>query len=69
MKWVKWIELAFAGWIFFSPWVLGFSELIPALWSCMISGIVIGVIVAWELFGEPNEMSPPSGGPPTLPLS
>lgn len=64
MKWVKWCELGVAGWVFFSPWILGFSELVPALWSCVISGVVIGVIAAWELFGEPAS----SNQTPQLPL-
>ena len=52
MKWVKWIEFFVAFWVFVSPWILGFSEIIPALWSCIISGVILMVIVSWELFGD-----------------
>lgn len=51
MKQVFWVEFAIGIWMVVSPWVLGFSEIIPALWSCTISGVLISTISLWQLFG------------------
>ena len=51
MKQVFWVEFTMGIWVVVSPWVLGFSEIVPALWSCTISGVLIAVISLWQLFG------------------
>lgn len=62
MAWANITEFVLGIWLIISPWVLGFSEIIPALWSCTISGILLGLTAFWELFGnEPQEESRANG--------
>lgn len=52
MLWANVTELILGVWLIASPWVLGFSEIVPAFWSCTISGITLGLVALWELLGK-----------------
>lgn len=38
-RWQDWLNLALGIWLFFSPWMLGFSFDESALWNTLIVGI------------------------------
>lgn len=48
----SWIKLALGLWVFVSPWVLGFAGYPLALWSNILSGTCIVVLMLWTLFGQ-----------------
>jgi len=52
MKWIYRIQIIIGAWILISPWILGFSNVTPALWSNIITGIAIALIGYWYIFGE-----------------
>ena len=36
-------------WLFISPWVLGFANLVGAAWSAWIIGVITVILAAWAL--------------------
>lgn len=52
MKYIGWAELVLGIWILASPWILGFSDITLALWSNLITGVVVVIVSLWGLFGE-----------------
>lgn len=57
----EWVNMLLGVWIFISPWILGFSRVLPALWDHWITGAVIvliafvGIVSAWPDRGEPAQ--------------
>ena len=51
------INLILAIWLFLSPWIVGFVNVVPAAWVAWLSGIAIAIIsvVALSAFGEWEE--------------
>ena len=51
------INLILAAWLFLSPWIVGFSGVMPAAWVAWLTGIAIGVfaIAALSAFAEWEE--------------
>lgn len=47
-EWEEWVNVAIGIWILVSPWVLGFSGVSAAMWTCVVLGIVIAAMAAWE---------------------
>ena len=52
MRNLSWLQLLIGAWIIISPWILGFSSINIALWSCLIGGMLTVIISLWQLFGE-----------------
>jgi len=52
MNYFSWAKLILGLWVFVSPWVLGFAGYPLALWSNILSGAGIVVLVLWTLFGK-----------------
>ncbi len=46
------LQLAIALWVFVSPWVLGFASVMFALWSSVLAGAAMGLVVLWEVYGK-----------------
>ncbi|MEK7658077.1 MAG: SPW repeat protein [Patescibacteria group bacterium] len=57
MKLLNWVILVLGLWILISPWALDFSALTVALWSNVVSGVLIIIFALWELFGEKSSAS------------
>lgn len=57
MKSLNWIQLILGVWVLISPWVLGFAELTPALWSNVVAGAVVAIVALWALFGGESSSS------------
>lgn len=47
-EWEEWVNVVVGIWILVSPWVLGFSGITSAMWVCVVLGIVIAAMAAWE---------------------
>ena len=50
----NWTEFIIGIWLILSPWILGFSNMVILKWSSVLSGLIIGLINAWILFGQPT---------------
>ncbi|HYG88357.1 MAG TPA: SPW repeat protein [Azospirillum sp.] len=48
--WEEWGNLLVGIWAIISPWIVGFSGDIAAMWSHVILGIVVAAFAAWELW-------------------
>lgn len=49
MRWQDWVSLVLGGWLAVSPWVLGYSDVVPATWSAVIVGVVLGAYALVEI--------------------
>jgi hypothetical protein len=47
--WEEWTEVALGVWMIVSPWILGFGGIQAAMWSAVISGLVIVALAMWVL--------------------
>ncbi|MBI4160103.1 SPW repeat protein [Candidatus Wolfebacteria bacterium] len=50
MQYLPWGAGFLGLWIMVSPWILGFSDITPALWSNVVAGVFIILIAMWEIF-------------------
>lgn len=51
----NWTEFIIGIWLILSPWVLGFSNMVVLKWSSVLSGLIIGLISGWILFGKEHD--------------
>lgn len=63
MKLINWSVLVLGFWVLISPFALAFSALSSAMWSNVISGVLIIVFALWSLFGGNNGGSSSSAMP------
>lgn len=49
MAWEEWVSVALGVWLAVSPWALGFSGLVAAMWNAVIVGSVVAVLALWAL--------------------
>ncbi len=49
MAWEEWANVALGVWLAISPWVLGFSATVPAMWNAVIIGVVMAALALWTL--------------------
>ena len=49
MAWEEWANVALGIWLLISPWVLGFSSMMAAMWNAVIVGIVVAALALWAL--------------------
>jgi len=49
MAWEEWVSVAFGIWLVISPWLLGFSALVAAMWNAVIVGVVVAALALWAL--------------------
>lgn len=47
--WQEWANVVLGVWLVVSPWMVGFSALVPAMWNAVIVGAVIAVLALWAL--------------------
>jgi hypothetical protein len=55
-EWEEWIGLAIGLWAMVSPWLLGFADLRPAMWTHIIIGLLVAALAAielWKTHGTP----------------
>ena len=60
IKAMNWITAALGMWLLLAPFILGYSVLAAALWSDIISGIVILGLSAWAESALPNAIERPA---------
>jgi len=49
-KVLDWINVVLGLWLIASPFVLGYSTMAAALWSSIITGLVVIVLAGWAAF-------------------
>jgi hypothetical protein len=49
MAWEEWVSVAFGIWLVISPWLLGFSALVTAVWNAVIVGVIVAALALWAL--------------------
>ena len=49
MAWEEWVSVAFGIWLVISPWLLGFSALVAAMWNAVIVGVIVAALALWAL--------------------
>lgn len=49
MAWEEWVNLVLGIWLVISPWMVGFSGLVTAMWNAVIVGAVVAVLALWAL--------------------
>jgi hypothetical protein len=49
MAWQEWANVAFGIWLVISPWAVGFSGLVAAMWNAVIVGAIVAVLAVWAL--------------------
>ncbi len=59
-RWPEGINLVLGAWLFFAPWLLGFTAVAAAAWNSWIIGLVVGVDALWALAAKRI-------GPPAMP--
>jgi hypothetical protein len=47
--WEEWVSLILGAWLIISPFVLGFSDITPALWNTVIMGLLVGGDAIWSV--------------------
>lgn len=52
MKRVNYGLLILGLWVLLAPWILGYASLTPALWSSLISGVLISLLALWSILNE-----------------
>ncbi len=48
-RWLDWVSLLAGGWLFVSPWVLGYASVPVAAWTAFILGGLVVVTALWAL--------------------
>jgi hypothetical protein len=49
----SWTELTIGALLLVSPWALGFSDISLAKWCNVLFGLLLIMINAWIIFGDP----------------
>lgn len=47
-EWEEWINALLGVWVVVSPWILGFSAVLAAVWSHVILGVLIAALACWR---------------------
>lgn len=53
----SWINVILGVWLIVAPWVVGFSNVMGATWTSVITGIVVAIIALWAALGEHAPMA------------
>ena len=48
-EWEEWVSFVFGAWLVVSPWVLGFTATIAALWNFVVVGLLVAGMAAWSI--------------------
>ena len=51
-EWEEWLNTALGAWLIVSPFILGFSTLMSALWNQLIVGILVAGLSVWAAMTE-----------------
>jgi len=49
-EWEEWVSLVAGLWVAASPWVLGFTAIIFAMWVHVALGLLVAAAAAWEIW-------------------
>jgi hypothetical protein len=51
-EWEEWVNTALGAWLIVSPFILGFSTLMIALWNQLIVGTLVAGLSVWAAMTE-----------------
>ncbi|MDR9486053.1 MAG: SPW repeat protein [Sediminimonas sp.] len=51
-EWEEWIGIVLGVWLIASPWILGFTGLVAAMWTAVILGVLTLVLAGWSLYSH-----------------
>ena len=57
---LDWVNAVLGVWLILSPFILGYSVLMAAMWSDIITGVVIVALAVWTEIELPNAIGQPS---------
>ncbi|MFI0843595.1 SPW repeat protein [Mesorhizobium sp. IMUNJ 23232] len=49
-EWEEWVNFLLGLWLVVSPWLLGFSANVNAMWTHVIMGVLIAAASAWAVW-------------------
>jgi hypothetical protein len=49
-EWEEWVNFVIGIWAIISPWVLGFSGTVDAMWTFVILGVLTALVSAWGVW-------------------
>jgi len=49
LTWMAWVTVALGVWLIIAPFVLGYSNIIVALWNDVIVGVLVAVLAFFSL--------------------
>jgi uncharacterized membrane protein HdeD (DUF308 family) len=50
VEWEEWVALIVGALVVISPWVLGFTAIHAAVWSCVVLGVIVVLSSIWGLW-------------------
>ena len=50
VEWEEWVALIVGALVVISPWVLGFTMVHAAVWSCVVLGVIVVLSSIWGLW-------------------
>ncbi len=56
----EWINLALGVWLIIAPFILGFATLMPALWTHVVLGLLIGGDALWTMLDTTHKPQMPT---------
>ncbi len=48
-RWHDWVNLIAGAWLFFTPWIFGYTDTSAAAWNAWLLGVAVMVISLWTL--------------------
>jgi hypothetical protein len=49
-EWEEWANLVLGLWLVASPWVLGFTANVNAMWTSVVLGLLVAAVSAWAVW-------------------
>lgn len=51
-EWEEYLAVLVAAWLVISPWVLGFADMMTAVYNQIIVGVLVGGLAVWSALAE-----------------
>jgi cyanate permease len=49
-EWEEWVDLALGLWLAASPWLLGFTANVNAMWTSVVLGLAVAAVSLWAVW-------------------
>ena len=51
-EWEEWVHLVLGLWLAASPWLLGFSANVNAMWTNLVLGLLVAAVSLWAVWDQ-----------------